>query len=81
MLFPLDICVNKKAPPTHSVNWGLHPATHPKLENTTPFFLSFQARLKYANYPSPPFWMIHPFPRPQNRFFMHPPPSKKKSDF
>ena len=25
MLFVLDICVNKKAPPTHSVHWGLKP--------------------------------------------------------
>ena len=24
MLFPLDICVNKKVPPTHSVHWGLN---------------------------------------------------------
>ena len=24
MLFALDICVNKKAPPTHSVHWGLN---------------------------------------------------------
>ena len=26
MLFALDICVNKKAPPTHSVHWGLNPS-------------------------------------------------------
>ena len=26
MLFTLDICVNKKAPPTHSVHWGLNPS-------------------------------------------------------
>ena len=25
MLFALDICVNKKAPPTHSVHWGINP--------------------------------------------------------
>ena len=24
MLFALDICVNKKAPPTHSVHWCLN---------------------------------------------------------
>ena len=24
MVFDLDICVNKKAPPTHSVHWGLN---------------------------------------------------------
>ena len=24
MLFALDICVNKKAPPTHSVHWGIN---------------------------------------------------------
>ena len=23
MLFAMDICVNKKAPPTYSVHWGL----------------------------------------------------------
>ena len=26
MLFTLDICVNKKAPPTHSVHWGINPS-------------------------------------------------------
>ena len=25
MSFALDICVNKKAPPTPSVHWGLNP--------------------------------------------------------
>ena len=29
MLFALDICVNKKAPPTHSVHCGLNPPPHP----------------------------------------------------
>ena len=33
MLFALDIFVNKKAPPTHSVYWGLN-------STSTPCFLS-----------------------------------------
>ena len=37
MLFALDICVNKKAPPTHSVHWGLNPSA-PQKHNS--FFLS-----------------------------------------
>ena len=36
MLFALDICVNK-APPTHSVHWGL--ANPPPFKNITPSFL------------------------------------------
>ena len=36
MLFALDICVNKKAPPTHSVHWGLNPTS----ETLTPSFLT-----------------------------------------
>ena len=54
MLFALNICVNKKAPPTHSVHWGLNP---PFTSKTSPllFFFSAQPRLKSANYPSPPF--------------------------
>ena len=27
MLLALDICVNKKARPTHSVHWGLNPTS------------------------------------------------------
>ena len=50
MLFVLDICVNKKAPPTHSVHWGLNPS---HLKNTTPSFAKIP--VKSANYPSPPF--------------------------
>ena len=26
MLFALDICVNKKAPSTHSMHWGINPS-------------------------------------------------------
>ena len=29
MLFALVICVNKKAPPAHSVYWGLNPTSTP----------------------------------------------------
>ena len=36
MLFALDICVNKKAPPTHSVHWGVKPTS----ETLTPSFLT-----------------------------------------
>ena len=35
MLFALNICVNKKAPPTHSVHWGLNPTS----KTSTPSFL------------------------------------------
>ena len=35
MLFALDICANKKAPPTHSVYWSLKPTS----KASTPFFL------------------------------------------
>ena len=35
MLFALDICVNKKAPPTHNVHWGLNPSPPQKHD---PFF-------------------------------------------
>ena len=35
MLFTLDIRVNKKAPPIHSVHWGLNPTS----KTSTPFFL------------------------------------------
>ena len=36
MLFALDICVDKKAPATHSVNWGFKPFP---IKNITPSFL------------------------------------------
>ena len=49
MLFASDICANKKAPPTHSVYWGLNP---PHLKNKTPSFA--KSPLKSAN-PPPPF--------------------------
>ena len=35
MLFALDICVNKKVPPTRSVHWGLNPSPPQKHD---PFF-------------------------------------------
>ena len=35
MLFALDICVNKKAVPTHSVHWDLNPSPPQKHD---PFF-------------------------------------------
>ena len=49
MLFALDICVKKKASPTHSVHWGLNP----HLKFITPSFA--KSSIKSANYPSPPF--------------------------
>ena len=54
MLYALDICINKKAPPTHSVHWGLNSLPH--LENITPsFYLFAKSPLKSANYSNPPF--------------------------
>ena len=59
MLFALNICVNKKAPPTHSVHWGLNsPPPTPAPQKHHSFFFSFlpipplPPRLKSANYPS-----------------------------
>ena len=51
MSFALDICVNKKAPLTHSVHWSLDPS--PPQEHH-PFFFS-KPRLRSANYPGPLF--------------------------
>ena len=45
MLFALDISVNKKDPPTHSVNWGLKPLQKHFAKPS----------LKSKNYPSLPF--------------------------
>ena len=52
MLFALDICVNKKAPPTYSVHWDLN-RPPPYLKNITPSFA--KSPLKSENYPKPPF--------------------------
>ena len=52
MLFALDICVNNKAPLTHSVHWGLNPHS---LKNIDPFFFFAKPPLKSAKYISPPF--------------------------
>ena len=38
MLFALDICVNKKAPPTHSVHWGPNCLPPPAPQKHNPFF-------------------------------------------
>ena len=70
MLFALDICVNKKAPPTQPLP-PLQPQKH------YPFFFSF--------FPSPllnlqtiqaPFWQFNPSPILKKRFFRAPPPLK-----
>ena len=63
MLFALDICVNKKTPPTHSVHWGLKPP--PPLQKHNPFFFFFFAKpaLKSSNYPSSPFRLFSPSPK------------------
>ena len=49
--FALDIYCNKKAPPTHSVHWGLNPLP---LQKHHPFSFA-KPPLKFANYPNPPF--------------------------
>ena len=66
MLFALDICVNKKAPPTHSLNTPLPPPP-PSPQKHHPFFLA-KPPLKSANYPSPTFYAIHLPPPPPNFF-------------
>ena len=50
MLFAFNICVNKKALPTHSVHWGLNPL----LKNISHFFFA-KPLPESANYPSTPF--------------------------
>ena len=50
MLFALDIFVNEKAPPTHSVHWGLN--LHYKNINLI-FFA--KPHIKSSKYLSPPF--------------------------
>ena len=83
MLFALDICVNKKAPPTHSVYWGLNHPSPPHLKNITPSFA--KSPLKSANYPKHPFLAIHPPKKNNNNnhnnnnnnFFMHPSQKQK----
>ena len=71
MLFALDICVNKKAPPTHSVHWGLNPPPA-HLKNITPsFFLFCQAPYLICKLSKPHFL----------RRFTPPPPKKKKLEF
>ena len=71
MLFALDICVNKKVPPTYSVHWGLNPISTPQKHNPLFFFFA-KPPLKSANYPSPLFrrfivskkWFFHASPPP-----------------
>ena len=68
-VFALDISVNKKAPPTHSVRWGLNPPTS-KTSSLLVFICKFP--LKFANYPSHPSWPIHlPHSPLKNCFFMN----------
>ena len=57
MLFALDICVNKKAPPTHSLNPRSISKTSPSI-----FLIIAQPPLKSANcsYPLPPYSAIPP---------------------
>ena len=50
MLLALDICVNRKAPTTHSEHWGLNPTS-----KTSNPFLFAKAPFKSSNHPSPPF--------------------------
>ena len=65
MLFALDICVKKKASPTHSVHWGLNP----HLKFITPSFT--KSSIKSANYPSPPF--LGKVPHPPQKIHAPPP--------
>ena len=44
MLFALDICVNKKAPPTRSVHWVLNPS--PPQQAVLVFWVSEDTKLK-----------------------------------
>ena len=67
MLFALDISVNKKAPRTHSVNWGFSPPPPPPQKHH-PFF--FTKPLLNLETIQPPFLDNSP---PICWFFMHPP--------
>ena len=58
MLFALDLSVNKKAPRTHSVNWGFSPPPPPPQQHH-PFFFT-KSPLKSGNYPAPLFRQFTP---------------------
>ena len=64
MLFAMDICVNKKAPPTHSVHWGL---TSPHSSKTSPL-LFCQAPSYISKLSKPRFLGDSPS---KHVFFMH----------
>ena len=44
MLFALDICFNKKAPPTHGVHWGINP--FPPQQAVVGFFVSKETKFE-----------------------------------
>ena len=66
MLFALDICVKKKAPPTHSVHWGLNPSPFQKHDSVFCEIASYICKLSkppfLGDLPSPP-------PPPKKIFF------------
>ena len=79
MLFALDICVIKKAPPTHSVHWSLNPHPRSYLKNITPsFFFSFSPSplLNVQTIQAALFRRFTPPPPPPKKLFFHalPPP-------
>ena len=68
----INDCINKKAPQTHSVHWGLKPPQ----KNITPSFLpSLLFNVKAAQGP-----LFRQF-TPIYRFFMHPFPLSEKNRF
>ena len=71
MLFALDICVNKKAPPTHSVHWGLSPPQKHQLLFFLPNLLlnlqTIQALL--LRHFASNILIFHAPPPPKNRIF------------
>ena len=69
MLFALNICVNKKAPPIHSVHWSHKPTSKTSASSFLPSsFLNLQT------IPAPFFRLFTPYV-----LLFHAPPSK--SDF
>ena len=75
MLLALDICVNKKTPPTHSVNWVLKPSPPQKHD---PIF--YQVSSKIYKLSKPPF-LGNSHPLPSKKIFHACPSLQKKIRF
>ena len=73
MLFALDICVNKNAPPTYSVDWGLNPPPPPT--STPQHLLLTSPILNLQTIQSP---LLGDPPRPKKTIYSSTPPLPPK---